>query len=57
MHGLLKYSYGILGLKCCILISDMFDGKMLLSCVSFILIIWYISYFIVSVFVMYLYIV
>ena len=32
MHGLLEYSYGILGLKCCILIlvDDTFDGKMFL---------------------------
>ena len=30
MHGLLEYSYGILGLKCCILIDDTFDGNMLL---------------------------
>ena len=30
MHGLLEYSYGILGLKCCILINDTFGGNMLL---------------------------
>ena len=30
MHGLLEYSYGILGLKCCILIDHTFDGNMLL---------------------------
>ena len=30
MHGLLEYSYGILGLKCCILIDDTFDCNMLL---------------------------
>ena len=30
MHGLLEYSYGILGLKGCILIDDTFDGNMLL---------------------------
>ena len=30
MHDLLEYSYGILGLKCCILIDDTFDGNMLL---------------------------
>ena len=29
-HGLLEYSYGIRGLKCCILIDDTFDGNMLL---------------------------
>ena len=30
MHGLLEYSYDILGLKCCILIDDTLDGNMLL---------------------------
>ena len=30
MHGLLEYSYGILGLKCCILIDHTFDGNMFL---------------------------
>ena len=30
MHGLLEYSYGILGLECCILTNDTFDVNMLL---------------------------
>ena len=29
MHELLEYSYGILGLKCCIQVDDAFDGNIL----------------------------
>ena len=30
MHGLLEYSYGILGLKCCIKIDGTYDDNILL---------------------------
>ena len=30
LENALEYSYGILGLKCCILIDDTFDGNILL---------------------------
>ena len=35
MHGLLKYGYGILGLKGCIQLYDAFDGNIILWFVAF----------------------